>query len=210
MEYETTIPFSGFYESLHSMALDEALNSMFGERDTGNPVDAFVDYANDAMDWKAVHTEYAREYAEAFASFVELELKFEALESPREYNFTTDVIICKISEASLLKAYERVDKAVLKDVAELRHTSRDGFSSFYGPDYTAWGEVIEWDCNQIGTLMQALAEGESGEFNGMCEYVLMEYAMCNGVLENTLYTNCSDADRLCKIFDYLEDRKERV
>lgn len=210
MEYETTIPFSGFYESVHNLALDDALNSMFGTREAGNPVEAFVARANDAMDWKAVHTEYAREYSEAFASLVELDLKFEALESPREYNFTTDRIFCKITEYSLLKAYAIVDKAVLADVAKQRHTSHSGFSSFYDPGIETWGEVLEWDLNQIGTLMQALAEDVRGEFDGWAEYDLMEYAQCNGLLDNILYTNCDAANRLCKIFDYLEDRKERV
>jgi hypothetical protein len=212
MKYETTIPFAGFYESTHNVLLDDALEQMFSDRGTGCQInDDLVNYAQDAIDWRKVFIDYAKDYLENFDLWLGLDLEITALESPREYNFVSDRIIATIPEASLLKAYTKVDKGVLIDVAKRRHTSYDGFYSFYNPDVSVWGSVTEWDLNQIGTLLQALAEDTvGGEFDGWQQYDLMEQSMGNGVLDEIICRNGGPKlERLLKIRDYLEDRKER-
>lgn len=214
MRYATTIPFSGFYNSVHDSALDDTLEQMFSDRDTGCHINEGLFYAAmDKINWRAVHKEYAREYCANFASWLELDLEFDELDSPREYNFTTDRIFCRISEDSLRRAYDRVNTPPLRELVRQRFTSRDGFISFYEPDLDNWpSDVTEWDCNQIGTLLMALADQECSNSDGFeCwdEYDLMEYDRCNGDIDDMVYKNMPNAERLFKIFDYLELRAHR-
>jgi len=213
MKYETTIPFAGFYESLHNQVLDEALEQMFTDRDTGfSTNEDLVAYANDAIDWYKAFVAYAKDYVENFALHFGLELEFQDLDSPREYNFTTDRVFCTITEASLRKVMNAVDKSVLAAVAKRRHTSYDGFISFYNPDVYTWGPVLEWDCNQLGTLLQAMAEDTmGGDFDGWQQYDLMEQSRCNSGIEHILcVAGGVKLERLLRIHDYLEDRKARI
>jgi hypothetical protein len=94
------IPFAGFYESVHDGALDDALRQMFAD-DTGDcwePFENLMYKAHDSISWGLVRRAYAEEYAKRFADFVGLEsLKFEALSSPREYNFSTDRVFTWVS-----------------------------------------------------------------------------------------------------------------
>ena len=212
MRYETTIPFEGFYNSISCDTLDEALRQMFSDRDTGVQVNEdLVGYATDSMNWKSVFVDFAKDYVENFALWAGLDLEWVSLESPREYNFTTDVVVATISETSLLRAFAEVDKTVLTDMAKRRHTSYDGFSSFYDPDITNWPEsVLEWDANQIGTLMCAEAEDiVGGEFDCWQQYSLGESSQGNGVYEEILHKNCPAMERLLNIHEYLETRAKR-
>jgi hypothetical protein len=206
------LPHCGFYNSQHNYLLDQTLEQMFSDAATGcNVYDDLHYRAIDAMNWRKCFIDYVKDYTENFALWLGLEMEFEGFESPREYNFVSDRTFINITEASLLKAYAEVDKGVLIDVAKHRHTSYDGFYSFYNPDVSVWGPVTEWDLNQIGTLLQALAEDTvGGEFDGWQQYELMEQSMCNGVLDEIICRNGgTKLERLLKIRDYLEDRKER-
>jgi len=211
MKHETTLPFAGFYNSLHNTLLDDALEQMFSDRATGCHVNNDLHYrAIDAMEWRKCFIDYAKDYVENFALWLDLELEFVELDSPRFYNFETDVIRANITTASIEKAYATVDKDVLAGVAIRRHTSYDGFISFYNPDISTWGPVLEWDHNQLGTLLQALAEDTvGGDFDGWQQYELMEQSRCNGCIDDIVYRNCPGIERLLKIRDYLEDRLER-
>lgn len=214
MKHLTTIPFSGFYESLHDGELDDTLRQMFSDRDTGCHVNENLLYAAmDKIDWRAVHTEYASEYCDCFAHWLELELTFDELQSPREYNFTTDRIFAYITTESLQKAFDRVDTPALRTLVREQFTSRDGFMSFYSGDLDDWPEnVLGWDHNQIGALLHALADQESRDSDGFTqweEYALMEDTRCNGGLDSMLCTHMANANRLFKIHDYLELRAHR-
>ena len=131
-----TVPFSGFYESVHMDALERE-----GEDFPG-------------ADWRKVFFGYAG--------------RFESLESPREYNFSTDRIFVDIPADEVRRMLAAVDPETLAQVAKDRHTTRSGFISFYSPWVGDWGPVDDWDCNQIGTLVIAFVDDDERDWQ-ICE-----------------------------------------
>lgn len=210
----TTIPFSGFYESLHDSEIDYALDQVFSDRATGCEINEPLRWkAYDSMNWRGVHTEYAKEYAEAFAQHFGIDsLAFESLSSPKEYNFTTDRIFCTIEYADLCRIVAAFDLNEFAAHVREKFTSRDGFISFYPADLSEWGRVESWDHNQAGTALEFYAIQESGgEFDHYQEFGLMEDARCNGVMDYFFSSNCGENFyRLTRIHDYLQDRAERA
>lgn len=209
------IPFSGFYNSVHGAELDDALNQMFSDG-RGNPNENLVGRAFNLVNWVGAHTLYAEEYAVNFAAEFELpSMIFDDLNSPREYNFVTDRIFVNVSIEDVRSAFERVTPLTLTDKAEEMFTSRSGFISFYTPDWTSWGQVEEWDHNQLFCLFTALAEDHFGEeFDSWKECGLMENDRGNGVIDRILEeAMCVDhkeeVTRLWNISDYLRQREER-
>lgn len=103
------------------------------------------------------------------------------------------------------------NKAALAELARERFTSRDGFISFYDPDVKNWGAFNTWDVNQYGLLLAAYAQQENytGDFDQYAEHSLTEDFSGNGWLDNWLCDACPISNRLFRIFDYLESRKER-
>src|SRR5574343_543281 len=152
---EIVIPFSGFYESLHDSEIDETINRMFSD-DNGNENNGLSRRIYDACNFRDVHTAYAKEYAARFAGEFELpSLTFKELVSPREYNFTTDRIFCTIENADIEKMRDETTPLSLEAKARDMFTSCDGFISFYDPDYKTWGDITEWDHNQLACLLSA-------------------------------------------------------
>lgn len=206
----TTIPFSGFYYSIHEDSLDRAVEQMFSDRDTGcNPYTGLIDRAHCECRWHGVMQDYAKEYAEQFAREFAIDLTFESMESPKFYNFTTDRIFCTISEGEARRLLDAVPEDDFAKAARDTFTSRDGFSSFYSPDPDDWGDLETWDHNQLGCLVAAYVETIEPEFDQYREYALMEDAECNGELWDWISTNTPTIDRLYKVFNYLEQRAER-
>jgi hypothetical protein len=180
MTREINIPFGGFYESMWSSILDDALEQAAEydcnerQREEGVPSDlhlderAYQDAIFEACNYRAGELEIAKDYVECFnrkikeETGIDLGLKFKTMESPREYNFTTDRLFSDIS----LKARRRMlaysrnldNHATLARMIEKRHTSRSGFSSFYSNDWADWKAkpVAEWDHNELGTLLCVL------------------------------------------------------
>ena len=213
-KYLTTICFSGFYNTLHDSELDTTLEQMFSDRDTGCTINYdLYNRALDKMNWRAVHTAYAKEYMDDFMRWLDLELEFVELNSPRFYNYETDRIFVFITEASLKRAYDRVDTPALRQLVRERFTSRDGFISFYDANLDDWpSNVFEWDANQIGTLLIALANQECSNTDGFSqwdEYELMEQTRGNGLIDDILYCSCPEMERLLKVHDYLQSREAR-
>lgn len=208
MKHLTTIPFCGFYDSIHSSELDRGLEQMFSDHDTGCDVNRdLVQRAYDLVDWRLVHTKYAKEYCENLAERLEIKLEFDELNSPKFYNFTTDRIFAYISTADLMALRKRVDSATLEKEVKQRFTSRDGFSSFYSNKLVEWPwSPKEWDHNQIGTLLEAVVEDEHGGWDQWKEYDLMAGSFCNGFIDNILSPGL---ERLLNVHDYLETRKSR-
>lgn len=207
----TTIPFSGFYYSLHDSALDDTLDQMFSDRASGcTPNNGLSDRAQSDCNWSAVRNAYAEEYAENFASHFGIRMQFESIQSPRYYNFTTDRIFCTISESEAARLFAETPEDVLEEVAKETFTSRDGFISSYSPDVAEWGSVEEWDHNQIGCLVDAYVRSIEPEFDQYAEYGLMEDAQCNGFLDDIICNNTPTFGRLYKVWEYLNNRAERA
>ena len=205
----TTIPFSGFYYSLHDSALDSAIESIFSD-DSGTVRTELVCKAYYAADWRMVQNNYAAYYAAVFAHEFNLPLHFESMKSPREYNFSSDTICCTISDADAEWLFDTCDKTVLAKIARETFLSCDGFISFYDPDFTNWGDILTWDHNQLGVLMRAHVAEQNPDFDQWAEFELTDSAQCNGCLENWIFeSNPIAFDRLSRINDYLNKREGR-
>ena len=166
---QSTIPFHGFYNSIHDAYFDAALV----ESET---------YFDD-VDWSRVFHAYAAEFAGEFLRRIKVQGQFESLESPREYNFSTDRIFVDIPANEVRRMLAEVDPETLSRVAAERHTSRPGFLSYYSPRVESWGPVDDWDCNQTGTLVQAYAEYK-GEID--IDYSIAEALATSGVVDDLI------------------------
>lgn len=206
--YLTTLPFAGFYYSVHSYALDHEVEFLC-EDDNGRLVcNTLHDQLYCEVEWQRVHEAYAKSYCETFADWLGITLTFDALESPRFYNFETDRIFAYIDEESLQRVLKGVSTDRLRQRIRQRFTSRDGFISHYPNDLSDWPETVyDWDHNQIGTLLELYAQIEAGT-DDFGESGLMEDATCNGDLHNWITNNLTPkGERLLKVADWLRERR---
>jgi hypothetical protein len=133
------LPFSGFYNSIHGgdgsnidRALEDGFNYDYETQEEKEVPDIWgADY-----DYKAIEQEYCENYVEAFGRRFGLDLTFDVMTSPREYNFTTDRIFCKVPRKQINKIRREVEAhedwpKYIKD----NFTSYDGFWSNYENDY---------------------------------------------------------------------------
>lgn len=213
------LPFAGFYETLHDSEYDCSLERMF-DREGSSPEYASKLQARffDTIDWHAAQIEYAKAYADNFKSAIGLTLcEFEEMNSPREYNFTTDRIFVKFALCELQALFARADiREELDSVSADMFTSRSGFMSYYSPDVESWGDLDEWDANHFGALVKAAANviiADGREFDQSQEFDLMESSVCNGEIEEWIWGNTTDnavmGNRCDKIAEYLVKREAR-
>lgn len=210
---EVTIPFSGFYCSLHDSELDQALEQSFSD-DSGGTNPEILNHARDAVEWRAVQENYAREYCARFGEEFKIQgLTFDCMRSPKEYNFSTDRIFATIDIEELRRCLSRVNNTDFLELARDKFTSRSGFMSFYSSDVSTWGDLSTWDHNHTGAILEALANQETqsaDKFDTWAEHALMENAICNGELDNWIFgSNPEKLNRLDKINRYLLKRSER-
>jgi hypothetical protein len=209
-----SIPFSGFYESIHNDNINNALyNDVFTDHASGCINNDRLSYlAEDSIDWHLLYVDYAKEYVSQFNHEYGLNLIFDELSSPKEYNFTTDRIFCEITPIEIHKLYENTSAEYLTKNAKAMFTSYDGFSSFYSNDWLTWGaDVLTWDCNQLECLLRAWLEGchDITSWNDVEFYLMDDPIQCNGLAYELIYTHCSNK-RLFTISDYLNKRAERT
>ena len=204
----TTIPFSGFYESWHNDAIDQAEASLT-EDSNGDSIDGLASrfHNGNSIDHDKVRQAYAKDYAATMATELGITLEFDELKSPREYNFETDRIFCKIS---IREAYNLLGQACkgkkLHQAIKGKFTSRPGFISYYSNELSQWpGRLEEWDHNQIGTLLEVVAAEKFNE---------SEYAgelSSNGDLDNIIDRALTPyGQRLAKVASYLRERQDRL
>tara|TARA_R110000744_G_scaffold54776_2_gene116127 strand:+ start:7 stop:522 length:516 start_codon:yes stop_codon:yes gene_type:complete len=114
---EFSLNFGGFYHSEHSDNIDSR-EEMYG-------------YNWEEVDYKETHLNYSYAYLNKLSEELEIDLTFIQLDSPREYNFTTDKIFCSISDKDFKSLLSTYDTKELYNYIEEHSKSRDGFSSFY-------------------------------------------------------------------------------
>ena len=192
---ETTIPFSGFYETLASTILDDRLEPDLDEL----PDNVDTDFIFDGIDYHKFNLDYSKAYADNFKTWffeeteIDINIEFKELDSPKYYNFTTDRIFCTIDEASIKKLADLClsDGAFctyLKD----NFTSRDGFISSYSNDVFEWKEKqndgYEFDHNEIGSFIQFLSDQAGFDYESehyinqdeyFCAFEYMDKATCD-------------------------------
>ena len=212
--FVSTVPFSGFYESIHSGEVDHTLERILTDRDSGSePAPDFIQNAAFmAIDYSAVYRRYARAYVDSFAEWLGLDGKFESMDSPREYNFTTDRVYITLTRADVARLWRGVSRADMTKAAKARFTSYDGFISGYSSDWRTWGRLSDWDHNQLGTLLGAYAVIENGgDWDQWAEHGLVEDLNCNGDIDNWLFEEATkDLARAVNAWDYLQDRAKRA
>ena len=204
-----TIPFSGFYETLHDMAINDAFDNLFSDSDG----DVYEELQNKAWvyaDFGEAFKDYAKNYANAFCEEFKINAKFESMKGTKDYFSGNDRIFVELSIEEIERLFNAVDKGLLDTVCRDNLTSCPGFASFYDPDFTAWGDVTGWDHNQLGQLIEATAKQENPDFDMQAEFDLMDGYLCNGNIEENVYSADERIKRFVKIADYLRQREERA
>lgn len=196
-----TVPFSGFYESIHSSEIDAEVELLCSD-DEGVMNESIYYAVSSAIDYRKLHEQYAKDYVASFAEMLELEsLKFESLQSPREYNFSTDIIYATLSGEEFVDMFIFAKRRNLDAVCRNNLTSRSGFSSFYDPDFKTWNpNVMLWDHNQASQVLEAKLLTEFPDFDQLKELELMEKACGNGMIYQWLSNK--KVDELLSIKDY--------
>jgi len=206
---ETTIPFAGFYNSWHDRELTDTLKQTFSDSQDEPYSKELLERAYCKMNWSDAYNQYAKEFAEEFSRRFGIKLKYKLLQSPREYNFTTDRIFCEITITEVRRIFKAVDKDALNREIKAKFTSRDGFISFYSNSLKAWPKDLrEWDHNQIGTLISAFILGHEN-WSDEWEVYTMESLTERSVPYMAINDNLED-DRCWKLLNYLYERSERT
>jgi hypothetical protein len=150
------VPFYGFYDWL-----GEFVTNMLYELQEDNIRLLPPDF-EDQLDWQAIEAAYVAEWVKTINSCLNTTITVDKVEHPREYNFSNDRIKGTIPLDQVFRLFNAIDLDDLNKVVRDRHTSYDGFISFYDNQYQTWGGVSTWDENQLETLIMAYMYGSYG------------------------------------------------
>lgn len=180
------LPFAGFYESIHSEEIDRALEDGFNyDYETGDEKEVPDIWGAD-YDYNAICREYCKEYTEAFGDKFGLDLTFDDMWSPREYNFSTDRIFALVPRDQINKIRKEAEAHDgWGEYIKERFTSSSGFHSFYSSDYrdVEWTRELLDEC-QYEVILQYWLENisdETGTEGWYMEevYMVQDFEMCN-------------------------------
>jgi hypothetical protein len=177
--YIVKIPFYGFYNSIHSENIDQAVNSDIENltEDQQNDISTDFNYTNKLLNL------YSKLYLKHISKILDIELIFESLQKPKEYNFETDSIFAYISEEDLLKINSNINLKLLTEYIKVNFVNHDGFISHYSNDISNWNtNILEWDHNQLYCLIDL--ELRNIEFD---QNYSMDDAISNGEISNIVY-----------------------
>lgn len=189
------IPFCGFYQSIYDSELDSIIQREceYQEEYNGIPTHEYSAALYRFADFGQAHKQIASKYVDRFNSFildefgVDLGLEFEKLESPREYNFSTDRIFAFIPEEKVNELFDNVNQGDLASVIKDHFTPGSGFIPFYSDDVLTWlaKPVLEWDYNELSMLLHGLLIQCDEEW---------EFRIYERMLEDcqTAFDNCVD------------------
>lgn len=203
------IPFSGFYNSRHDEALDDALQQAVSD-EYGNLNGGLYSHAMSA-DWQAINVAYAEAYTKEFSQRTGIACQFESLSSPREYNFTTDRVFVTIEPNEVMRLFQAVNPDTLTEVCDEMFKSRSGFMSYYSPDWKEWGGADKFDHNQIWAIIAAYVHDEmadDGKTWDDAEWNIPDSFSETGKLDAILDTDKLIV-RLANIAYYLRQRSSR-
>lgn len=197
------IPFCGFYESMYDSELDSIIereceyrcDSRNGDSFVAIPESEYSEIIYRFADFGAAYQEIARKYVDRFNDFLCEELnidqgfslEFEKMESPKEYNFSTDRIFAFIPEGKVNELFDNVNQGDLAEAIKDHFTPRSGFIPFYSDDVLEWlaKPVLEWDYNELSMLLHGLLKQVDDEW---------EFRIYERMLEDcqTAFDNCVD------------------
>jgi hypothetical protein len=193
------IPFAGFYGTIWEDAYDREQEQLvevweehrrFGIGGYPQALDTIgldhIRWADlhevlfDASDFSVYQREMAREYAAEFASWLadsldlpDLPFEFEEVTSPAYYNFETDRVFAKVSEATLAAIRDQLN-GQLADTFKRMFTSRDGFISFYDTEVPT-KSLSDWDHNELYALLSAWVEVQLADQRQSIDDVLWDW-----------------------------------
>ena len=193
---KTTVPFSGFYYSMHDDAINREIEYICTSEEDGEIDTEKHDALMEDYDHGVVMEQYAKAYCGHVSHEMKIPLKFDHLCSPSEYNFRTDVIYAEIATDDVIRMLGSVTHTTLDEIAHRRFTTRSGFISFYDPDYRTWGNVAEWDQNQVGTLIEAY-QIDCCDWDDDAEFDIVETLICNGYV--TTMIECAIGDEFWRV-----------
>ena len=191
------IPFCGFYCSIYDGELDSIIEQevdykcdMSSLGYIGTPEQEYSDIIFRFADFREAHKEIARKYVDRFNDHikselgVDLGLTFEKMESPKEYNFSTDRIFAFIPEEKVNELLDNVNQGDLAEAIKDHFTPRSGFIPFYSDDVLEWlaKPVLEWDYNELSMLLHGLLKQVDDEW----EFRIYERMLedCQTALDN--------------------------
>lgn len=186
------IPFEGFYYSNADQRIDDGISQFFDTDDSGEGI--IPDNAWIEMDFKPIHIQYCKTYVSCYMEWLEengldITLEYESLESPREYNFSTDSLYCYISKQDALKAFFFAGKDNINQSFEDRCTSCSGFISFYDNEIPE-KPISEWDHNELSMIFHAIEDHKLEKIN---EWDLLEYNYGYEDVSNAVWDQCYEA-----------------
>jgi hypothetical protein len=197
MKLNTNLPaFYGYYNSIFDDVDTSSELQYINEIRTEN---GLPELENDDLiqwDYKTYYSELNIQLCECVEDFlIELDIiksiEFIALHSPKYYNFTNDLIECKIDvNPKNIRKYinnnlEEFEKHLIDN-----HKSRDGFNSFYEYDLDFWLDRMEnfkdLDYNEIHSILNFICKNEgfileNELYNGNFEYILLEASNFNDI-----------------------------
>jgi multidrug efflux pump subunit AcrB len=158
----TRLEFGGFYESMHSNLIDQAVEMYHADENGYFDYELVSDTVG--LDWDAFRDAYMHEWARLFELWLEAEYELKVhftnlkLWSPRFYNFRTDEIDCELTEREVQDILDKFDKDEAIDNYIRQETqNRDGFMSFYTYD--------EAKANKEGVGLQLILRYLADSFN---------------------------------------------
>lgn len=137
------LKFGGFYGSNHDGIVCDALENYFDSED----------YDVNNINYRPIYETYSQVLCEKFGKILGVNLEFYELISPREYNFTTDMIEVEVSEVDALKVIDMVELGDIEDLVRHYTTARDGYIPYYSFD-----EVFYNTANRLEFALELLYE----------------------------------------------------
>lgn len=162
-EFIVEVPFSGFYNSTHGQNLDYAVTLECSADEDGDDNPEKEGFISGKVNFSKFYTDYAKAYVDNFSTLTGLKVEFLHIKSPKEYNFETDKIICKMymreKDKDLLLSTPILREVLTESKKALR--PRDGFIPFYSTSPREWGDVEKMPPALWGIVLQAVANVKS-------------------------------------------------
>jgi hypothetical protein len=220
MKLAMAIPtFTGFYESLHTHAIDSEVESSVSA-DNGGFIDENDELAVEAKNAfyyaNSLLQDYAKEYVLAWEWHIKRELGFDLkaefaeLWSPREYNFETDRIFVKVPEETIQHMIETLDHNVWAELIKERLAARDGFAPFYSNDVRSddWDltQYKDWGPAKLELLCEAWLRGSGIDDFSTVEMAVIEAMAEAGDIHNAVWNNAPE--KWVELVNQIDARRE--
>lgn len=146
---------------------------------------------SDLEDKKQASELFTQAIEETINDDIKCKVKFEALVSPRFYNFSNDEIHVEINisqkEFKYLFKYCLDQQEEFTEYLESRFTSCDGFTSFYYNNLAGWErymyEFKDYKESKQGVILSSLLDFYLKYVFEYSEEDLLEYAVQNGAMQ---------------------------